>query len=58
MAKKTKETEKSTATVAAKAAARIAEETLRLNPDINEVHVTSDGTAFYTPSSSKSIWIP
>ena len=54
MAKKTKETEKSTATVAAKAAARIAEETLRLNPDINEVHVTSDGTAFYTRNDAQN----
>ncbi len=54
MAKKTKETEKSTATVAAKAAAKIADETLRLNPDINEVHVTSDGTAFYTRNDAQN----
>ena len=54
MEKKTKETEKSTETVAAKYAARIAEETLRLNPDINEVHVTSDGTAFYTRNDAQN----
>lgn len=54
MAKKTKETEKSTATVAAKAAAKIAEDTLRLNPDINEVHVASDGTAFYTRNDAQN----
>ena len=45
MAKKKKETT-DPATVAAQAAAKVAETTLRLNPDINEVHVTSDGTAF------------
>lgn len=54
MAKKTKKTEKSPATVAAKAADKIAEETLRLNPDINEVHVTSDGTAFYTRNDAQN----
>lgn len=54
MAKKTKETEKSPATVAAKASAKIAEETLRLNPDMNEVHVTSDGTAFYTRNDAQN----
>ena len=46
MAKK-KEATKDTSTVAAKAAAKIAAEVLKLNPDIKEVHVTSDGTAFY-----------
>ena len=54
MAKKTKETEPSTATVAEKAAAKIAVETMRLNPDMNEVHVTSDGTAFYTRNDAQN----
>lgn len=54
MAKKTKEAEKSPATVAAKAAAKIAEETLRLNPDMKEVHVTSDGMAFYTRNNAQN----
>ena len=53
MAKKKKETT-DPATVAAQAAAKVAETTLRLNPDINEVHVTSDGTAFYTRNDAQN----
>ncbi len=53
MAKKTKETT-NPATVAAQAAAKVAETTLRLNPEINEVHVTSDGTAFYTRNDAQN----
>lgn len=42
------------ATVASKAAAKIAAEVLKANPDINEVHVTSDGTAFYTRNDAQN----
>lgn len=42
------------ATVASKAAAKIAVEVLKANPDINEVHVTSDGTAFYTRNDAQN----
>ncbi|MBD5199232.1 MAG: hypothetical protein HDS83_02405 [Bacteroidales bacterium] len=44
MANKTTE---STQNVASKAAAKVAENILKKNPDIKEVHVTSDGVAFY-----------
>lgn len=44
----TKETTKNTATVAAKTAQAVAEQTLKRNPEMKEVHVTSDGTAFFT----------
>ena len=40
-------TEATVSTVGSKAAAKVAERIFRLNPDIKEVHVTSDGTAFY-----------
>lgn len=42
------------ATVASKAAAKVAAEVLKANPDINEVHVTSDGTAFYTRNDAQN----
>lgn len=42
------------ATVASKAAAKVAAEVLKANPDINEVHVTSDGTAFYTRNAAQN----
>ena len=49
-----KETAKGTATtVASKAAEKIAAEVLKQNPDINEVHVNSDGTAFYTRNDAQ-----
>lgn len=41
-------------TVASKAASKIAAEVLKANPDINEVHVTSDGTAFYTRNDAQN----
>lgn len=50
-----KETTKSSATtVASKAAEKIAADVLKRNPDINEVHVTSDGTAFYTRNDAQN----
>lgn len=42
------------ATVASKAASKVAAEVLKANPDINEVHVTSDGTAFYTRNDAQN----
>ena len=42
------------ATVASKAASKIAVDVLKANPDINEVHVTSDGTAFYTRNDARN----
>lgn len=42
------------ATVASKAATKIAADVLKANPDINEVHVTSDGTAFYTRNDAQN----
>lgn len=54
MAKKNKDTNNTAATVAETAASKVAEMTLRLNPDINEVHVTSDGTAFYTRNDAQN----
>lgn len=53
MAKK-ETTKENPATVASKAAAKIAADVLRQNPDINEVHVTSDGTAFYTRNDAQN----
>lgn len=50
-----KETTKDTpATAASKAAAKVAADVLRRNPDINEVHVTADGTAFYTRNDAQN----
>ena len=50
-----KETTKDAATtVASKAAGKIAADVLKKNPDINEVHVTSDGTAFYTRNDAQN----
>lgn len=50
-----KETAKGSATtVASKAAEKIAADVLKQNPDINEVHVTSDGTAFYTRNDARN----
>lgn len=50
-----KETTKGSATtVASKAAEKIAANVLKQNPDINEVHVTSDGTAFYTRNDAQN----
>ncbi len=53
MAKKTKETN-AAPTVAAKAAAKVAAEVLKQNPEMNEVHITSDGTAFYTRNDAQN----
>lgn len=50
MAKK----ETQNATAASKAAAAVAAEVLSLNPDINEVHVTADGTAFYKLNDARN----
>ena len=50
-----KETTKDAATtVASKAAGKIAADVLKKNPDINEVHVTSDGMAFYTRNDAQN----
>ena len=53
MAKKTKETN-AAPKVAAKAAAKVAAEVLKQNPEMNEVHITSDGTAFYTRNDAQN----
>lgn len=53
MAKKTTST-KSSATVGSNAVAKVAENVLRLNPDINEVHVASDGTPFYSRNDAQN----
>lgn len=53
MAKKTT-SQKSSATVGSNAAAKVAENVLRLNPDINEVHVASDGTPFYSRNDAQN----
>lgn len=49
-----KETSKDAATVASQAAAKVGAEVLKRNPDIKEVHVTSDGTAFYTRNDAQN----
>lgn len=43
-----------TATVATKAAQKVGKEVLKLNPDIKEVFVTSDGTAFYARNDAQN----
>lgn len=53
MAKKTKESN-AASTVCAKAAAKVAAEVLKQNPEMNEVYVTSDGTAFYTRNDAQN----
>lgn len=53
MGKKKKETVNAT-TVAENAAAKVAADVLKQNPDMKEVHVTSDGTAFYTLNDAKN----
>lgn len=56
MAKKSSNESKGTAkeTVASKAAAKVAEDILKKNPEIKEVYVTSDGTAFYTRNDAQN----
>ena len=57
MAKKTQKennTIQPNMTVASKAAAKIAENIFKRNSEIKEVHVTSDGTAFYTRSDAQN----
>lgn len=50
-----KETAKNVAaTVASIAADKIAADVLKQNPEINEVHITSDGTAFYTRNDAQN----
>lgn len=49
-----KEATKDNSTVAAKAAAKLASNILKANPDISEVHITSDGTAFYTRNDAQN----
>ncbi len=53
MAKKTT-SKKSSATVGSNAVTKVAENVLRLNPDINEVHVASDGTPFYSRNDAQN----
>lgn len=43
-----------TASVATKAAQKAGREILKLNPDIKEVFVTSDGTAFYARNDAQN----
>lgn len=54
MAKKKETAKNAPATVASKAAEMIAADVLKQNPDINEVHVTSDGAAFYTRNDAQN----
>lgn len=54
MAKKKETAKNAPATVASKAAETIAADVLKQNPDINEVYVTSDGTAFYTRNDAQN----
>lgn len=49
-----KEATKDNATVAAKTATKLAADILKANPDIQEVHITSDGTAFYTRNDAQN----
>ena len=50
-----KETTKGSATtVASKAAEKIAADVLKHNPDINEVHVTSEGKPIYTRNDAQN----
>ena len=53
MAKKTT-SQKSSATVGSNAVTKVAENVLRLNPNINEVHVASDGTPFYSRNDAQN----
>ena len=54
MAKKKETAKNAPATVASKAAEMIATDVLKQNPGINEVHVTSDGAAFYTRNDAQN----
>lgn len=54
MATKKETTEAKAATVAAKAADKIAAGVLKANPDLKEVYVTSDGVAFYTRNDAQN----
>lgn len=54
MAKKKETAKNAPATVASKAAEKIAADALKQNPGINEVHVTSDGAAFYTRNDAQN----
>lgn len=53
MAKKEKVAAKP-ATIASKAADKVAGQVLNLNPDVKEVYVTSDGVAFYTRNDAQN----
>lgn len=54
MAKKKETAKNAPATVASKAAEKIAADVMKQNPGINEVHVTSDGAAFYTRNDAQN----
>lgn len=54
MATKKETTAPKAATVAAKAADKIAAGVLKANPDLKEVYVTSDGVAFYTRNDAQN----
>lgn len=54
MATKKEATAPKAATVAAKAADKIAAGVLKANPDLKEVYVTSDGVAFYTRNDAQN----
>lgn len=54
MAKKKETAKNAPATVASKAADKIAADVLKQNPGINEVHVTSDGATFYTRNDAQN----
>lgn len=41
-------------TIAAKAAQKLGKEILTANPDMKEIHVTSDGTAFYSRNDAQN----
>lgn len=52
--KKEATTEKDTTTIAAKAAQKLGKEILTANPEMKEVHVTSDGVAFFTRNDAQN----
>lgn len=54
MATKKETTAPKAATVASKAADKIAAGVLKANPDLKEVYVTSDGVAFYTRNDAQN----
>lgn len=49
-----KEAASEATTIAAKAAQKLGKEILSANPEMKEIHVTSDGTAFYSRNDAQN----